>query len=58
VRTSTADALPAADLSSLGRFRPARFCPIARDVVIRDILDPLATIGVALSADERAEWLV
>jgi hypothetical protein len=58
VRATTADVLPEADLRALGWLSPARFGPVARDVVIRDILDPLATIGIAVSADERAELLL
>ena len=49
--------LPAEDLRALGWLTPAAFGPVARDVVVRDILDPLATIGIVLSAEERAGLL-
>jgi hypothetical protein len=45
------------DLRALGWLGPARFAPIAREVVVRDILDPLETIGIAITAEERAELL-
>jgi hypothetical protein len=47
--------LSSEDLKALGC--TARFAPVAREVVIRDILDPLASIGIAVSDDERAELL-
>jgi hypothetical protein len=34
-----------------------RFAPVAREVVVRDILDPLASIGIAISDEERASLL-
>ncbi len=46
-----------ADLRSLGWLGPAQFGPVARDVVVREILDPLATIGITITPDERAELL-
>lgn len=49
--------LPAGDLQELGWLGPARFAPVAREVVARDILDPLETIGIALSKEQRAELL-
>lgn len=48
---------PPEDLCALGWLGPARFAPIARDVVVRDILDPLATIGIAFPDTERASLL-
>jgi hypothetical protein len=45
------------DLAALGWLVPGRFGEVAREVVVRDILDPLATIGIAIGADERAELL-
>ncbi|HLK40429.1 MAG TPA: hypothetical protein VKU41_26940 [Polyangiaceae bacterium] len=48
---------PPEDLAALGWLGPARFAPVARDVVVRDILDPLATIGIAIPDDERAKLL-
>ncbi len=49
--------LPSDDLRALGWLTPVDFGPIAREVVVRDILDPLATIGIVISAEERAELL-
>ena len=48
---------PEADLRALGWLGPARFAPVAREVVVRDILDPLETIGIAITPAERAELL-
>jgi hypothetical protein len=45
------------DLQTLGWLGPAQFAPVAKDVVERDILDPLATIGIAITPAERAELL-
>jgi hypothetical protein len=59
-RKARADARPGLhdeDLRALGWLSPAQFGPVARDVTVRDILDPLATIGIAISAEERAELL-
>ena len=47
----------ATDLQTLGWLGPAQFAPVAKDVVERDILDPLATIGIAITPAERAEVL-
>lgn len=55
--TATRAQLPAGDLQELGWLGPARFAPVAREVVVRDILDPLETIGIALSKEQRAELL-
>ena len=33
---------------------PLRFTEVAREVVVRDILDPLATIGISISDADRA----
>jgi hypothetical protein len=49
--------LPLAEIQELGWLGPARFAPVAREVVVRDILDPLATIGIAIPSEERAELL-
>ena len=54
------DPRPAAardDLRALGWLTPAEFGSVAREVTVRDILDPLETIGIAISAQERAELL-
>jgi hypothetical protein len=45
------------DLKALGWLGPAKFAPIAREVVVRDILDPLETIGIVIGREERAELL-
>jgi len=55
-RTATTD-LSQEDLRALGWLGFERFAPVAREVVVRDILDPLATIGIAVSDDDRAELL-
>jgi hypothetical protein len=44
----------AEETRALGWLEPARFAEVAREVVVRDILDPLATIGIAITAEERA----
>jgi hypothetical protein len=49
--------LPADDLRALGWLTPVEFGHLARDVVIRDILDPLETIGIGITPDERAVLL-
>jgi hypothetical protein len=51
-RAATA-ALAEDDLHALGWLSPAQFAPVAREVAVRDILDPLATIGITISADEK-----
>jgi hypothetical protein len=51
-----ADAVPD-DLMALGWLGATRFAPVAREVVVRDILDPLATIGITVSDEERAALL-
>jgi hypothetical protein len=45
------------DLQALGWLAPARFAPVAREVVVRDILDPLATLGISIPDAERAALL-
>ncbi len=45
------------ELNALGWLAPIPFAAVAKEVVVRDILDPLATIGIAISAEERAELL-
>jgi hypothetical protein len=56
-KSAAAPAWSEADLQTLGWLGPAQFAPVAKDVVVRDILDPLATIGIAVTATERAELL-
>jgi hypothetical protein len=56
-RTSSAPPWPEDDLKALGWLGPSKFAPIAREVVVRDILDPLETIGIAISRAERADLL-
>jgi hypothetical protein len=46
--------LPERDLCALGWLGPVRFAPVAREVVVRDILDPLVTVGIAIPQEERA----
>jgi hypothetical protein len=48
-------ALPEEDLRALGWLTPAQFGALARQVAIRDIVDPLATIGMTISTEDRAE---
>jgi hypothetical protein len=48
---------PEGDLRALGWLTRTQFGPVARDVVVRDILDPLATIGITISEEERAELI-
>jgi hypothetical protein len=48
---------PEDELHALGWLTAAQFGPVARDVTMRDILDPLATIGITISDEERAELL-
>jgi hypothetical protein len=50
-------AAPEEELRALGWLLPARFADVAREVVIRDILDPLETIGIAITSEERAALL-
>jgi hypothetical protein len=47
--------IPVRDLRALGWLEPLRFAGVARDVVVREILDPLATIGIVISEQERAD---
>jgi hypothetical protein len=49
--------LPEDDLKALGWLAPPAFANVAREVVVRDILDPLATIGISMTPEERAELL-
>jgi hypothetical protein len=44
---------PEEELKALGWLGPAQFAPVARDVVVRDILDPLETIGIVVPKEER-----
>jgi hypothetical protein len=46
---------PCPDTRALGWLEPARFAEVAREVVVRDILDPLATIGIAITTEEREQ---
>jgi hypothetical protein len=55
-KTATTD-LPKDDLCALGWLGFERLAPVARDVVIADILDPLAAIGIVISDQQRAELL-
>jgi hypothetical protein len=46
--------LPTDELRRLGWPSPARFARVAREVVLRDVVDPLATIGIVVADDVRA----
>ena len=50
-------AAPEDELRALGWLPPARFAAVAREVVVRDILDPLETIGIAITREEREALL-
>jgi hypothetical protein len=50
-------AAPEDELRALGWLLPAKFADVAREVVVRDILDPLETIGIAITREERAALL-
>ena len=56
-RTSSPPPWSEDDLKALGWLRPPKFAPIAKEVVVRDILDPLETIGIAITPEERADLL-
>lgn len=56
-RSETPASFPESDLGALGWLTRPRFATIAREVVVRDILDPLETIGIAIGAEERAELM-
>jgi hypothetical protein len=56
-KSTVPPAWPEDHLRALGWLSPARFAPVAREVVVRDILDPLETIGIAITPAERAELL-
>jgi hypothetical protein len=59
-RTGTGEAklaVPEDDLRALGWLVPERFACVAREVAVRDILDPLATIGITISDEDRANLL-
>ena len=48
---------PTEELKALGWLPATEFAPVAREVVIRDILDPLAGIGIGIDDQERAKLL-
>jgi hypothetical protein len=52
-----ATGFPLRDLNVLGWLGARRFAPVAKEVIVRDILDPLANIGITISGDERVELL-
>jgi hypothetical protein len=45
--------LPEDELRRLGWPDPSRFAPVALEVTLRDIVEPLATIGIELSTEDR-----
>ena len=49
--------VPEDDLRALGWLVPERFARVAREVAVRDILDPLATVGITISDEDRANLL-
>jgi hypothetical protein len=55
VKRARLPASEADDLRALGWLEPVSFAEIAREVVVRDILDPLATIGIGITAEERSK---
>ena len=42
---------------ALGGCSDTRFATVAREVVVRDIVEPLAAIGITLTREEREELL-
>jgi hypothetical protein len=50
-------AAPEDELRALGWLPPAHFAAVAREVVVRDILDPLETIGIAIPKEQREALL-
>ena len=48
---------PQDELKALGWLPASEFASVARDVVVRDILDPLAAIGIIVRDDERTALL-
>jgi hypothetical protein len=48
---------PEEHLQALGWLAPPKFADVAREVVVRDILDPLEALGIAVTREERAELL-
>jgi hypothetical protein len=57
VPARNAPAPPDDELLALGWLSRAAFAPVAREVVVRDILDPLATLGITVSPAEREALL-
>ncbi len=56
-RDATPPPWPEEDLQALGWLGPSKFAAVAKEVVVRDILDPLETIGIAISPEERKDLL-
>ena len=54
---TTTTGLSSDDLNALGWLGVEEFAPVAREVVVRDILEPLATIGIKVSEADTAELL-
>jgi hypothetical protein len=48
---------PWGEINALGWLEPMRFADVARGVVAKEILDPLATIGIGIADGERATLL-
>jgi hypothetical protein len=56
-RSKVPPAWPNEELRALGWLGPVPFAEVAREVVVRDILDPLATIGIVIPEAHRSELL-
>lgn len=55
---STKTLPPTDELKALGWLPASEFASVARDVVVRDILDPLAGIDIIIRDDERTALLL
>ena len=49
--------LPTRDMCALGWLDPARYAAAMRAAVVREVIDPLATIGIALTSEQKAKVL-
>lgn len=52
-RAEAGPALPEDELRRLGWPSPVRFASVAREVVVRDIVEPLAAVGIELPPNDR-----
>ncbi len=53
-KRSAPDAATQDELQALGWLPSSTFAEVAREVVLRDIVEPLATVGITISEEERA----